>query len=123
MYIIYPLFRVLTSVYEAVNIQSILGCREKQKDLTPLWFLYISSVVQFLQVINASVNLPIYMFASKSFKTAAGGMFKWSMPAFPVSIPRLNHIVVSNPELSTTHLNTPIIRSLRDLKATEEEEC
>lgn len=42
--------RLLTSVYEAVQIHSILYCRERAKDLTPLWFLYLMSVVQFLQV-------------------------------------------------------------------------
>ena len=42
--------RLLTSVYEAVQIHSILYCRERGKDLTPLWFLYLMSVVQFLQV-------------------------------------------------------------------------
>ena len=44
------LFRILTSVHEAVNIQNILGCREKGRDLTPLWLLYIMALVQYLQV-------------------------------------------------------------------------
>merc|ERR1711963_661082 len=32
------------------NIYSILHCRDKSKDKTPLWFMYITATVQFLMV-------------------------------------------------------------------------
>ena len=44
--------RLVTSVYEAANIHSILHCREKGKDKTPLWFMYVTATVQFLMVTN-----------------------------------------------------------------------
>ena len=42
--------RLITSIYEAANIHSILHCRDKSKDKTPLWFMYITATVQFLMV-------------------------------------------------------------------------
>ena len=42
--------RLITSVYEAANIHSILHCRELGKDKTPLWFMYVTATVQLLMV-------------------------------------------------------------------------
>ena len=42
--------RLITSVYEAANIHSILHCREIGKDKTPLWFMYVTATVQLLMV-------------------------------------------------------------------------
>ena len=38
------------------------------RDKTPIWFMYVTNGVQLLMVVNASVNLPIYFFAGKSFR-------------------------------------------------------
>ena len=48
--IIMTLCRLVTSIYEAANIHSILHCRENKKDKTPLWFMYVTATVQFLMV-------------------------------------------------------------------------
>lgn len=91
MFFVCHLPRILTSVHEAVNIQNILGCREKGRDLTPLWLLYIMALVQYLQSMNACVTLPIYLFASKGFQTAAVEMTRSLMKKLtcrlPASIP------------------------------------
>ena len=42
--------RLITSVYEAANIHSILHCREQGMDKTPLWFMYVTATVQLLMV-------------------------------------------------------------------------
>ena len=48
--ILMTLCRLVTSIYEAANIHSILHCRENKKDKTPLWFMYVTATVQFLMV-------------------------------------------------------------------------
>ena len=60
--------RLVTSVYEAANIQSILTCRDKRMDNTPTWFMFVTAAVQLLMVVNASFNLPIYMLAGPNFR-------------------------------------------------------
>jgi len=74
--------RLITSVYEAANIHSILHCREKGRDKTPLWFMYVTATVQFLMVANASFNLPIYFFAGKSFRENSLDLLKKIIPGF-----------------------------------------
>jgi len=68
MFFLCHLPRVVTSIYEAANIHSILDCRDKGRDKTPIWFMYITNAVQLLMVVNASVNLPIFFFAGKTFR-------------------------------------------------------
>merc|ERR1711963_466977 len=74
--------RLITSIYEAANIHSILHCRDKSKDKTPLWFMYITATVQFLMVANASFNLPIYFFAGKAFRENTWQLVKNFIPPF-----------------------------------------
>jgi len=74
--------RLITSIYEAANIHSILHCRDKKKDKTPLWFMYITATVQFLMVANASFNLPIYFFAGKAFRENTRQLVKNFIPPF-----------------------------------------
>ena len=44
--------RLVTSIYEVVNIHSILDCREKGQDKTPLWIIYVTAMVQLCMVNN-----------------------------------------------------------------------
>ena len=44
-------------MYEAANIHTILQCREKGKDKTPLWFMYVTATVQLLMVSPAYITL------------------------------------------------------------------
>ena len=39
-------------------------------DNTPLWNMFVTASVQLLMVINASFNLPIYLFAGQHFREA-----------------------------------------------------
>ena len=64
------LYRLVTSVYEAAHIGSILTCRDRGMDNTPLWYMFVTAAVQLLMVINASFNLPIYLFAGQHFREA-----------------------------------------------------
>jgi hypothetical protein len=54
----------------------ILDCISRGKLGIPIWFLYINPVVKFLQVMNASVNFPIYFIMGKTFKKAFLKMLK-----------------------------------------------
>ena len=58
----------MTSIYEALTIQSVLTCHDSNKGFLKIWYLYILSTVQLLQVVNASLNLPIYWCVGTSFK-------------------------------------------------------
>ena len=49
-------FRLVTSIYEAANIHSILDCRDKRMDNTPLWFMYVTATVQLLMVISLNYS-------------------------------------------------------------------
>ena len=60
--------RVLTSLYEALNVQAQMTCEAKEMDYLPLWFLYSIVVMNILLVINASSNFLIYLFAGNSFR-------------------------------------------------------
>ena len=48
------LFRLVTSVYEAANIHHILECRERGRNNTPLWFMYVTAAVQLTMVWECS---------------------------------------------------------------------
>ena len=61
-------FRVLTSLYEALNVQNQMTCEKKGMDYLPLWFLYSIVVMNILLVLNASSNFLIYLFAGNSFR-------------------------------------------------------
>jgi len=80
MFFLCHLPRVVTSIYEAANIHSILDCREKGRDKTPIWFMYITNAVQLLMVVNASVNLPIFFFAGKTFREVTINLLRWLLP-------------------------------------------
>ena len=60
--------RLVTSVYEAAHIGSILTCQDRGMDNTPLWNMFVTASVQLLMVINASFNLPIYLLAGPNFR-------------------------------------------------------
>lgn len=81
-----PLLRLFLSVYEAVMINSILHCQSKRmvcldhvylipiwlpscQGITPIWYLYAMASVQLLQVINTSLNFPIYWFVGNFRET------------------------------------------------------
>jgi len=81
---------LVTSIYEAANIHSILNCRDKRKDRTPLWFMYVTVAVQLLMVANASLNLPIYFFAGKSFRENSIEFLKSFVPVFVTRLFSLN---------------------------------
>merc|ERR1712106_720264 len=82
--------RILTSLYEAITIMSVLKCHETNQGYLKIWYLYILSTVQFLQVLNASLNLPIYWFFGTSFKPAL-----------------LKHLISCQPSNSTISLDPP----------------
>jgi len=72
-------------MYEAGTIHSVLGCRERGQNITPLWLLYLTQSVQlgmvgmmailhrvfslFFEVVNASTNFPIYFCVGQLFRT------------------------------------------------------
>ena len=62
------IFRVFTSLYEALSVQAQMTCEKKDMDYMPLWFLYSIVVMNILLVINASSNFLIYLFAGNSFR-------------------------------------------------------
>eukprot|EP00092_Neocalanus_flemingeri_P014437 GFUD01015576.1.p1 GENE.GFUD01015576.1~~GFUD01015576.1.p1 ORF type:complete len:498 (+),score=105.88 GFUD01015576.1:152-1645(+) len=84
--------RLVTSIYEAANIHSILDCREKGQDKTPLWFMYVTAAVQLLMVVNASLNLPIYFFAGKSFRETSMQLIRCFLPPFIIRVDEDNNI-------------------------------
>ena len=43
-------------------------------DSTPLWYMFVTAAVQLLMVINASFNLPIYLFAGQHFRDTLSEM-------------------------------------------------
>ena len=89
-------FRILTSVYEAITIHRQLECGKKDMDYLPLWFLYCIAAMNSLlvsctfwhkadnqlisppQVINASSNFLIYLFAGVSFRSKFQEVFRLS---------------------------------------------
>jgi len=60
--------RIMTGIFEAVTISSVLICQEKNEGYLKIWYLYLLTVVNLLQVMNASLNLPIYWFVGSSFR-------------------------------------------------------
>ena len=60
----------MTSIYEAVTIRSVLKCHDTNQGYLKIWYLYVLSTIQLLQVVNASLNLPIYWFVGTTFKAA-----------------------------------------------------
>jgi len=43
-------------------------CQEKGAGYLKIWYLYLLNVVNLLQLMNASLNLPIYWFVGSAFR-------------------------------------------------------
>ena len=69
-------FRIMTNIYEAITINSVLRCHDNNKGYLKIWYLYILSLINLLMVVNASLNLPIYWCVGTSFKTVLSKYFK-----------------------------------------------
>ena len=88
-------FRVMTSIFEALTIRSVRECQKRNKGYLQIWYLYVLSTIQLLQVgrggwstdqhiltnscvqvVNSSLNLPIYYCVGSSFKTALKKYFQ-----------------------------------------------
>jgi len=77
MFLITHLPRVMTSIYEAVTIRSVIQCHKRKRGYLRIWYLYALSTIQFLQVLNSSLNLPIYYYVGSSFKIALKKYFRF----------------------------------------------
>jgi len=101
--------RLVTSIYEAANIHSILDCREKGQDKTPLWFMYVTAAVQLLMVVNASLNLPIYFFAGKSFRETSLDLIRCFIPPFIIRFDQEDN---TDGNVSTVGPSTPAVEQV-----------
>ena len=66
--------------YEAVRMSNdnpILRCNNSSLLGVPIWFLYITPFVKFLQIFNAAINFPIYYFMGTSFRNAFHAMIRY----------------------------------------------
>ena len=72
----------MTSIYEGFTIQSVLKCHDTNQGYLKIWYLYILSIVQLLQVVNASLNLPIYWFVGTTFKATLTKYLLLCKPSF-----------------------------------------
>ena len=43
-------FRVMTSIFEALTIRSVRECQKRNKGYLQIWYLYVLSTIQLLQV-------------------------------------------------------------------------
>ena len=50
MFFIFHTPRIIISIYEAVTIQNLVRCTEKQKGYFLIWYLYVQAALQLLQV-------------------------------------------------------------------------
>ena len=57
--------RVMTSVYEAVTIRSVIQCHKRKRGYLRIWYLYALSTIQFLQVqlINGALKCNMMLFS------------------------------------------------------------
>ena len=60
--------------YEALLQPVILDCMEKGKLGFPVWFIYFTPIIKFLQVINCSSNFFIYFITGSCFRTTLYNM-------------------------------------------------
>ena len=72
----------MTSIYEAITIRSVLKCHDTNRGYLKIWYLYVLSTVQLLQVVNASLNLPIYWCVGTTFKAALSKYLLSCTPSF-----------------------------------------
>jgi len=108
MFFLCHLPRVVTSIYEAANIHSILDCRDKGRDKTPIWFMYITNAVQLLMVVNASVNLPIFFFAGKTFREVTINLLRWLLPKAVFPSTQQDHNLGGDAGCSAEMTNTQV---------------
>ncbi|XP_059079572.1 uncharacterized protein LOC131877799 isoform X2 [Tigriopus californicus] len=74
MFLICLLPRMFIVVFEASTVNKALDCRDKGYLSIPLWFLYIPPIARFLQVLNASLNFPIFYIMGTAFRNALHGL-------------------------------------------------
>ncbi|XP_023337024.1 uncharacterized protein LOC111708020 [Eurytemora carolleeae] len=67
--------RVMTNVYEALIIKKEENCKLQGMGYVKLWYLYIIVATNLMLVLNATVNLPIYLSGGKSFRASFIEMF------------------------------------------------
>ena len=58
------------------TVNTILLCNNRDLLGIPIWFLYITPLVKFLQVFNAAINFPIYYLMGTSFRDTFHKMIK-----------------------------------------------
>jgi len=75
MFLVCHLPRLVLSVYEGTMIGAILHCQAKDRGITPIWYLYAMASVQLLQVVNTSLNFPIYWMVG-NFRETCLGLFQ-----------------------------------------------
>merc|ERR1712130_738174 len=87
--------RLLLSCYEGAMISSILHCQAKNKGITPIWYLYAMASVQLLQVVNTSLNFPIYWMVG-NFRETCLGLLPCSRFSSRIPQRQPDHCQVSN---------------------------
>jgi len=68
MFVICHAPRLMANSYEAAMQPVILDCMDKNKMGFPLWFIYFTPIIKFLQVINCSSNFAIYFVTGSCFR-------------------------------------------------------
>ena len=65
-------FRVMTSIYEALTIKSVLECQKRKRGYLKIWYLYVLSTIQLLQVseYNTSCANILIKFSIQQNKTS-----------------------------------------------------
>ena len=60
--------RLLTSLYEAATIQSVVRCQSRGRGYLEIWYLYLLSVIQLLQVKYRNSGFKIVISFNKAEK-------------------------------------------------------
>eukprot|EP00092_Neocalanus_flemingeri_P018501 GFUD01020026.1.p1 GENE.GFUD01020026.1~~GFUD01020026.1.p1 ORF type:complete len:416 (-),score=82.55 GFUD01020026.1:407-1654(-) len=82
MFLLTHLPRIMTSIYEGVTIRSVLKCHDTKQGYLKIWYLYILSTIQLLQVVNASLNFPIYWILGATYKATFSKNLLMCEPSF-----------------------------------------
>eukprot|EP00092_Neocalanus_flemingeri_P095536 GFUD01121553.1.p1 GENE.GFUD01121553.1~~GFUD01121553.1.p1 ORF type:complete len:347 (+),score=65.60 GFUD01121553.1:153-1193(+) len=82
MFLLTHVPRIITSIYEGVTIRSVLKCHDTNQGYLKIWYLYILSIIQLLQVVNASLNLPIYWILGTTCEATVSKNMLMCKPSF-----------------------------------------
>ena len=100
---------MVVSIYESFTIGAVLECHRKNKGYLKIWYLYVLSTIQFLQVIHNTCDFNYFeAAASSASKSLSNLTTKVGFRTVPDNIAQMLLLVAISLKVINSSINLPI---------------